>query len=559
MSSQRTLQRIAHAMVVMSVLGFLTACGGGGDSAPVPPDIQSTTVPFADVALNYSTTLTATGTGPLTWTRTSGALPAGMDLATDGTLSGTPTSTGQFSFTVEASGPGGRDTADFVLTVRDKVHLASVNSSGAQGNGDSGFSLPPARPAGRPSFSQDGRFVAFESLATNLIANDTNLLRDIFVYDRQNGQMARVSIATGGGESLGGASQNARMTPDGRFVVFDSFATNLVTGDTNATSQGGGGRDIFIHDRNNSTTERVSVNSAGEQGFCNVLPAGGVECNSFSGSISADGRYVAFSSYAQNLASGVNTFSNVYVRDRQSGTTTRISVGTQANGNTNGDSLAAAISADGNFVVFQSQASDLVTTNGAADTNGVSDIFVWSKATGNITRVSTGDTGNIANGASFQPTISANGQVVGFASVASDLVPNDVNGQQDIFVKTWQPTGAGLVQRVSVDAAGVEGNGESAGPFLSPDGNLVVFESVATNLVQGTATNGNRHVFVANRSGSGVFMRRMSASSAGLDGDGDSHFGVISDDGRFVGFSSFATNLVSNDTNGFGDVFVVQR
>lgn len=565
MISQRTLRQIAHMMVVVSLIGSLAACGGDDDGAPpVPPDIQTTTLQPADVGLSYSTTLSATGTGPLTWTRTGGTFPTGLDLATDGTVSGTPTSAGPFSFQVEVTGPGGKDgPATIQLTVRDKVHAASVNSSGAQGNGDSGFSLPPARISGRPSFSQDGRFVTFESFATNLVENDNNGIRDIFVHDRQNGQTARVSIATGGVESVGGDSQNVRMTPDGRFVVFDSLATNLVAGDTNASSQGGGGRDIFVHDRTNGTTERVSVFGAGDQGICNNLPAGGNQCNSFNGTISADGRYVAFSSFAQNLT-GANIFSNVYVRDRQSGTTTRISIGALPGGNTDGNTLSATISADGQFIVFESEASNLVTDNAPGDTddtNGVSDIFVWSRATGNVTRVSTDATGNLANLASTQPWISSNGQLVAFASLADDLVGvgNDTNGQQDIFVKAWQPTGTGTVQRVSVDVVGLEGNGESANPFLSPDGTFVVFDSFATNLVQGSPTNGNRHVFVANRSGSGVWMKRMSASSGGLDGDGNSQFGVISDDGRFVGFSSFATNLVASDANGRGDVFVAQR
>ena len=163
-----------------------------------------------------------------------------------------------------------------------------------------------------------------------------------------------------------------------------------------------------------------------------------------------------------------------------------------------------------------------------------------------------------------QPAISANGQFVAFASLATNLegAGGGTNGQQHIFVKAWQPTGTGTIQRVSVDASGLEGNGESANPFLSPDGTFVVFDSSATNLVQGTATNGNRHVFVANRSASttgAVWMKRMSASSTGVDGNGNSQLGTISNDGRFVGFSSFATNLVANDTNGFGDVFVAQR
>lgn len=200
MSRQSTVLRIIHTVAALSVIGLLTACGGGDDGAPpVPPTIQTTLLQPADVGLGYSATLSAAGTGPFTWTRTSGALPAGLNLATDGTVSGTPTSPGPSSFQVEVTGPGGKDGPTNVqLLVRDKVYPASVNSSGAQGNGDSGFSLPPSRIGGTPSFSRDGGYVAFESLASNLVPNDTNALRDIFVHDRQTGLTARVSVATGG-------------------------------------------------------------------------------------------------------------------------------------------------------------------------------------------------------------------------------------------------------------------------------------------------------------------------------------------------------------------------
>jgi len=177
----------------------------------------------------------------------------------------------------------------------------SVDSSGIQGDIYSFV----------PSISADGRYVAFESFATNLVAGDNNGYLDIFVRDRQTGQTTRVSVDNSGNQGNGHSSAPS-ISADGRNVAFQSDATNLVAGDTN------GVYDIFVHDRQTGRTTRVSVNSSGIQG------------NAYSDqpSISADGRHVAFESLATNLAAGeTNGATDVFVHDRQTGQTTRVSVG----------------------------------------------------------------------------------------------------------------------------------------------------------------------------------------------------------------------------------------
>lgn len=234
----------------------------------------------------------------------------------------------------------------------------SVGPGGLQGDSSS---------SSKPSISADGRFIAFESAATNLlgVGADTNGAVDMFVYDRQTGEMGRVSVGPGGlqADSDSGAL-GLSISADGRFVAFESEATNLlgVGGDTN------GMRDVFVHDRRTGVTERVSVGPGGLQG----------DLNSDSPSISADGRLVAFNSFATNLlGNGVDTNGggggDIFVHDRQTGVTERVSVGP---GGVEGDSFAryASISADGNAVAFQSRATNLLGTGG--DTNGQDDIFV---------------------------------------------------------------------------------------------------------------------------------------------------------------------------------------
>ncbi len=284
----------------------------------------------------------------------------------------------------------------------------SVATGGTQATGSSS----------NPAISADGRFVAFFSGATNLVGGDTNAAYDIFVHDRQTGTTERVSVATGGIQATGGDSYNAAISADGRFVAFQSNATDLVSGDTNSKA------DVFVHDRETGTTERVSV------------ATGGGQANDFSDypAISADGRFVAFQSSATDLVSGdTNGVYDIFVHDRQTGTTERVSVatnGTQATGS----SYNTAISADGRFVAFYSAAGNLVS----GDTNGATDIFVHDRQTGTTERVNVATGGTEGNSDSSVPAISADGRFVAFQSNATDLVSGDTNSKADVFVHDRQ-------------------------------------------------------------------------------------------------------------------------
>ena len=396
----------------------------------------------------------------------------------------------------------------------------SVSSAGAQGY----------RSSEGPSLSANGRYVAFASLARNLVPGDTNLVEDVFVRDRSAGTTRRVSLGAGGTQA-NGASSMPSISDDGRYVAFMSDATNLVTGDTNHTT------DIFVRDLVTGINQRVSAGSGGQQ-------ANGA--SSFP-SLSRDGLHVAFLSAASNLVAGdTNGTFDVFVRDRLANVTQRISVGP---GGVQGNdaSLYPAVSGDGRFVAFISDATNLVS----GDVNGSSDAFVRDRLNGTTRRVSVGAGGVEANRLTGNaPSISADGRFVAFDSSASNLVPGDTNGIQDIFVRDLQ---AKTTTRVSVGAGGVEANGISISPTLSTDGRFVAFSSDATNLVNAD-TNGLHDVFVTDRLAGTT--RRASVGPGGVQGNGPSFGTAVSTDGAHVGFVSNATNLVAGDTNGEMDVFV---
>ncbi len=410
--------------------------------------------------------------------------------------------------------------ASSALALGQVTERVSVDSNGAEGNGYS-YTLS--------SISADGRFVAFLSHASNLVAGDTNGFGDIFVRDRQSGTTERVSVATGGAEG-NGHSFSPSISSDGHFVAFQSLASNLVAGDTN------GFTDIFVRDRLSGTTERVSVDSAGAEG------------NSTSDypSISADGRFVAFRSEAMNLVAGdTNATVDVFVHDRQTGSTDRISVAT-GGAEGNGFNSLSAISADGHCVAFWSDASNLV----AGDSNGVRDVFVRDCLNGTTERVSVATGGAQGSSGSYESSISTDGRFVAFESLASDLVPGDTNGSYDVFVRDRL---SGTTERVSLDSSGVQGNLGSASPSISADGNLVAFRSGATNLIAGDS-NGFDDIFVRDRL-SGT-TQRVSVRSGGAEANLDSFWPSISADGLVVAFYSAASNLIAGDTNGIWDVFV---
>lgn len=339
----------------------------------------------------------------------------------------------------------------------------SVDSSGAQGNG---ISLCFA-------ISADGRYVAFCSRATNLVAVDTNGTWDVFVRDRALGTTERVSVDSSGMEGNGASSTSTLgISADGRVVAFGSVASNLVANDTNGTY------DVFVHDLSSGLTERVSVDSSG------------VQANDYATrpSISADGMVVAFDSPASNLiANDTNGWPDVFVHDRSTGVTERVSVDSSG-AESNLDSEQATISADGQFVAFESEAWNLVSN----DTNNATDVFIHDRSSGITERVSVDSAGAQGNSASYAPLISANGSSVAFQSFSTNLVSNDINGWNDGFVRNRS---SGITEIVTVDSSGIQGNDGSAPQAISADGRFVVFGSFASNLVVGD-TNGVGDVFI---------------------------------------------------------------
>lgn len=398
----------------------------------------------------------------------------------------------------------------------------SVDSSGVEGNG---LSVETA-------FSADARFVAFVSAANNLVANDTNNQEDIFVHDRQTGVTTRVSLDSNGAQA-NSVSDSPYLSGDGRFVAFDSNASNLVANDNN------GSRDVFVHDRQTGITTRVSLDSSGVEG----------NDESFDPIISPDGRFVAFTSDASNLvANDTNGVGDVFVHDRETGTTTRVSVDS---GGVEGNFVSAfpSMSADGRLIAFRSLADNLV----ANDTNGAFDIFVHDRQTGTTTRVSVDSAGVEADSDSEEANFSADGRFVAFESDATNLVANDTNNDEDVFVRDLQTN---TTTRVSLNAGGAQANGPSFRPWLSADGRFVAFESQGSDLVAND-TNGNIDVFVRDLQNGTNF--RASVDSNGAEANSFSGQPVLSADGLAVVFVSAASNLVPNDTNGVFDIFVNQR
>lgn len=382
-----------------------------------------------------------------------------------------------------------------------------------------------------PSISADGQWVAFESEATDLVSNDTNSSSDIFVRNLAAGTTTRVSTTSAGAQANGG-SFSPVISADGRFVAFQSFAINLVSDDTH------GKADIFLHDLQTHTTILISATESGS-------PANG---DSYAPAISASGRYVAFQSQASDLISDdANSKADVFVRDLQTHTTTLVSAAVDGSP-ANGDSDAPSISADGRYVAFQSDASNLVVN----DTNGKTDIFIRDLFTQTTTRISVSTAGEEANDSSFIPVLSPDAHLVTFQSNASNLIKNDTNGKTDLFVHDQRSS---TTRRLSVASDGSEGNAPSFAPASINNSGIVVFASDASNLVSGD-TNAQTDLFVHH-----LATGTTSLISTGLGGspaNGFSFFPVLSADSRWVAFFSAASNLVSGDTNNQIDIFLYE-
>lgn len=342
----------------------------------------------------------------------------------------------------------------------------------------------------------------------------------------------RISVSSTGIEG-NDFSAGTSISDDGRYVVFESDATNLVDGDNN------GAGDIFLRDRLEETTQRLSVSASGEEGM------------GFSGSavISGNGDYIAFSSNAANLVPDDNNgLNDIFLVERQTGQIERIS--TSASGEEgNGRASSVELSTDGRFIVFTSDATNLVPD----DNNGVQDIFIKDRITGEIEQLSVNELGRGANDAVWDPDVSTDGRYVVFDTSAGNLVSNDTNEVYDVFLVDRQEE---TLQRISLSISGDQGNGPSRQPHLSSDGRFVVFQSDATNLVPDD-TNNETDVFLYTI-GSGQ-VTRISVSPTGLEGVGPSTAPTISTDGRYISFVTRADNLVAIDNNGITDVVLLDR
>lgn len=364
-----------------------------------------------------------------------------------------------------------------------------------------------------------------------------------------HGTTTRVSVSSDGAEA-DEASMSPSLSADGRYVAFRSLASNLAPGDTNAIY------DIFVRDLQTGTVERVSVSSQGDQANAGASGAGGA----FFPSISADGRYVTFASTATNLVDGDvgDDTLDVFIRDRVAGTTEKISISTERRV-ANGHSHYSDVSADGRYVVFDSEASNLVPL----DANRLPDVFVRDRVEGTTVRVSVAFDGEEANERSIRPSISSDGRYLIHQSEASNLVPGDTNGFQDVFI---HELATGSVVRLSVTAEGrqIQDLSTAQPGSLSADGRYAVFLTPGVRITPGRS-GGVHNVYLRDRDadGDGVFDEPgatttvfVSAPPGGEAPDGASREAAVSPDGAWVAFSSTASNLTGReDLNRTYDVF----
>ena len=405
-----------------------------------------------------------------------------------------------------------------VVAVRAQTTLVSSAQGGGFGNSGSQHC----------AVALGGALVAFDSVATNLVAIDTNANQDVFVRDRSPGLTELVSVSSTGIQG-NGPSYFPALSFDGRFVAFISTATNLVPNDANGIIA-----DVYVRDRLLGTTELVSVGSSGQacDGRC------------FRCSISGDGRFVLFDSEAINLtAIDNNGAADVFVRDRLAKKTECASLSAIV-GTGNGMSFLGMISVDGRYATFSSTSSDLV----ASDLNGAWDVFVRDLVTQTTERVSVSSAGVEGNAGSEFPSLSLDGHFVAFSSAASNFCPGDSQGSWDVFLHDrWTHT----TKRIVEAFGGGNPDGRCFGSTISPDASFVGFESEASNLVSGD-TNATQDIFVVECATKRV--RRVSISGWREQSNGWSEGPAVGWGGNSVAFTTYATNLVTGDPNRCSDV-----
>ncbi len=386
--------------------------------------------------------------------------------------SGLPVPSGDGRFVAfESAGPNlvaGDTNGATDIFVRDRVTgqttRVSVSSAGGQGNGNS---LDP-------DITPDGRFVVFTSAATNLVANDTNGVVDVFCHDRLTATTTRVSVGSGGGQITASALKPA-ISADGRYVVFESGDNNITPGDWCLNS------DIFCHDRQTNTTALVSKSLIAFQNFNGRRNP----------DISDDGQFVVFDSAADELVvTDTNGWNDVFVWSRATDTISLVSVDAAGNQGNN-QSLEPSISADGRFVAFTTYASNFLV----GDTS-TPDIFVRDRLLGQLAWCTASSTGGFSDQGGMQPSISADGRFVAFWGSATNLVAGDTNNAFDVFVRDLA---LATTVRASVGTTGTQGNQGSQFGRISGNGRCVAFQSSASTLVVPDANGFAADVYVRDR------------------------------------------------------------
>ena len=399
------------------------------------------------------------------------------------------------------------------------------------------------------SVSKDGRYVVFSSTVNSLVTGDTNAQQDIFLRDttllptdpNSLKLISRSSVSTKSGNGL---SSQPFISADGKYVVFSSTASDLISGDDSL-------KDIFLYDVTSGAITAIVSRTTG--------PSGKASSDNASVAVDASGEvYVAFTSRSSNLGPSVTGVrNNVYLWKKSTSAIALLSRATTGGGG-NQDALTSIISADGKYVAFSSIASNLEGA-GTLDTNNVSDIFLYDITANTLKLVSQSALGAIGNAASFNPVISDVGGVVAFESNATNLTAiADANAAIDVFRYA-----AGVVSLVSANAAGTAaGNAASGqsgqqsgftGVSLSADGSSIAFTSSASDLSVTTDTNAKSDVFVRNVT---TNKTTLISQVAGTASNGTSSNVVISGDGQTVAFISTATNLSTRDADANADVYV---
>ncbi len=394
----------------------------------------------------------------------------------------------------------------------------NVNSSGGQANlGASAYT--------NPSISANGRFVAFGSMSSDLVPGGVEGDDAVYFHDRLTQQTSRVSVSSSG---IAGPGMFPSMSADGHFVVFESWG-DLAEGDVN------GQNDVFIHDNATNTTNLASVSSQGVQG------------NNMSNkaSISADGRFVVFESFADNLVPGdTNGVSDIFVRDLIANTTTRVSVSSSGEqGNSYSGAGLPSISGDGRFVAFTSLSGNLA----ANDTNGAWDAFVHDNLTGQTISVTNNIT--INNTPMFlggvDAKLSANGQFAVFVATANPYA--GFQGATALTKTLIYNVFNGQITFAIADTPGLPTDTGGGNANISGDGHFLAFNAITQDNLS--------NIFMQDQVTNQTFF--ISTNPGGVGGNNHSFLPTISTDGHHIVYLSAADDLVANDTNNAVDVFVV--